>query len=136
MEEKLVNLEANFVYTADGRLDKWRIMTAQNGKYHGDCEDYALTALYLIAGESLLRFWWLLILRKAKIIYCTIGTIPHAVLRYEKRYLDNIQGKFVSLRDLEDEDYRFSRYSYLPIQVAVKMLAYKLLLIYRKFRSG
>ena len=41
-----------------GMRDAWKIIYSTNaeGKYEGDCEDYALSILYRLAGESHLKF--------------------------------------------------------------------------------
>jgi hypothetical protein len=60
----LEDLNARFVWTADKR-DKWTIMKAVEGPLTGDCEDYALTALWLLSGRSWLRLWWMVITWRA-----------------------------------------------------------------------
>ena len=39
-----------FVYTPDHGRDRWTILTAKTGPLRGDCEDYALTVLWIEAG--------------------------------------------------------------------------------------
>jgi hypothetical protein len=43
---------AAFRYRADGRWGEWRI------GIEGDCEDFALTSAFILAGQSKLRLIW------------------------------------------------------------------------------
>jgi hypothetical protein len=113
------DLIARFEYVADDG-DTWHIM---RDSYRGDCEDFALTALYLLEGKSLLRFWWALLSRRAKICRVTNGGTGHAVLRYEGQYIDNWTLAFVDRAHMEGLGHKFSRVTYLPYQVALKLLA-------------
>lgn len=56
----ITDLIERFSYTADKR-DRWTLLDAPSGPLYGDCEDYSLTALWLCAGKSWLRLWWLVI---------------------------------------------------------------------------
>lgn len=61
----------SFVWESDGRLDSWQILTPDvDGKYHGDCDDFAITVSYILSGGSLLRMWWNLITRKHWVYWC------------------------------------------------------------------
>lgn len=81
-----------------GASDAWKIIYAKNtkGKYVGDCEDYALSILWRLSGESKLKMWWLLLTHQAGI--CLVGPskwkVSHAVLRYKGDYVDNWTRKF------------------------------------------
>tara|TARA_B100000424_G_scaffold262506_1_gene248594 strand:+ start:595 stop:1029 length:435 start_codon:yes stop_codon:yes gene_type:complete len=93
-----------------GMRDAWKIIYSTNaeGKYEGDCEDYALSILYRLAGESHLKMWWLLITHQAGI--CLVGPskfkTSHAVLRYKGEYIDNQVRKFGPKYEIE-RNYRF-----------------------------
>ena len=81
-----------------GAADSWKIIYSTNasGKYVGDCEDFSLSILWRLKGESHLKFWWSLITREAGI--CLVGPskwkVSHAVLRYQGEYVDNWTKKF------------------------------------------
>ncbi len=81
-----------------GMLDAWKIIYSENaeGKYVGDCEDYALSILYRLCGENHFKMWWMLITHQAGI--CLVGPsqlkVSHAVLRYKGEYVDNWTKKF------------------------------------------
>lgn len=48
----------DYTYQADGEDNSWRIMTAdKEGKYRGDCEDFALTLLYELSHKDKKTFW-------------------------------------------------------------------------------
>lgn len=117
----LQDLVDNFVYVKD-RGEYWQILTpGKGGKYRGDCEDFSLTALYLLEG-SLWNFWKALLTRKAKMCFCKYKGTGHAVLRYEGRYIDNIQKSWNTKQELETKDYVFSKWSFMPYEVALKFL--------------
>ena len=59
MVDNIQQLAKSFKYKSDGRLDNWRIMT--EGQYEGDCDDYAVTSLFIYCDNSLVKFWWMLI---------------------------------------------------------------------------
>ncbi len=81
-----------------GMADAWKIIYSENdeGKFVGDCEDYALSILWRLSGESHLKMWWLLITHQAGI--CLVGPnkwkVSHAILRYKGEYVDNWTKKF------------------------------------------
>ena len=89
-------------YRADkeqyGMADAWKIIYNANheGKFVGDCEDYSLSILYRLCGQSHLKMWWMLITHQAGI--CLVGPskwkVSHAVLRYKGEYVDNWTKKF------------------------------------------
>ena len=78
--------------------DAWKIIYSEDaeGKLVGDCEDYSLSILYRLCGESHLKMWWMLITHQAGI--CLVGPskwkVSHAVLRYKGEYVDNWTKKF------------------------------------------
>jgi len=84
------HLVEQFEYKSDGKLDTWRIMTPdEDGKYRGDCDDFAVTALYISTG-SLIKFWYELIFGSAKVhMVTTASGGGHAVLEYKGVYIDN-----------------------------------------------
>lgn len=57
-------LAKRFVWTKDG-VDSFRILDAPTGKLRGDCDDFAVTALWLTEGQSMTNFWLALNLRRA-----------------------------------------------------------------------
>lgn len=50
----LADLNARFLWTID-RRDSWRVLRG-DGELQGDCDDYAVTALYILAG-GWVGFW-------------------------------------------------------------------------------
>ena len=47
--------------------DYWRVLDVNAEKDQGDCEDYALTVGWLLAGQSRLKFTWMILTKKIKI---------------------------------------------------------------------
>lgn len=69
--------------------DYWRVLDVNTEKDQGDCEDYALTVGWLLAGQSRLKFLWMLMTGKIKICYITANGGGHAVLEHEHMMVDN-----------------------------------------------
>ena len=104
-------LALGFVYKSDTSQHLWRILPADD--LSGDCEDYALTALYIEAG-GVLGMLYALVLGSAKILRCTLPSGgAHAVLRYKGRCIDNGDRKWVSQDLLESRGYDFHKRSFL-----------------------
>lgn len=92
MLENINDLIFRFRYKRDG-FDTWRILkTDKHGLALGDCDDFAITALYLESGRSLKRMWWnLLTLQAAIWMVQTVEGEYHAVLWVRgKGWIDNI----------------------------------------------
>jgi hypothetical protein len=67
IEADIADLHARFVYTRDPGRDRWTRLDAALGPLRGDCEDWAYTMLWRIAGRSWRRFWWLVLSRRAQL---------------------------------------------------------------------
>lgn len=79
------HMRAHFTYKADGWADHWNI-----GVLSGDCEDWALTMLWLLHGKSKTRVVKALLTGKARIIRTVTKTgNGHAVLEYGGAYICN-----------------------------------------------
>jgi hypothetical protein len=65
LTEAIKRVSDKFVYTADKTgtfmRDNWFVMREQDGKYYGDCEDFSLTVMYLMAGGYLAMLLKLLV---------------------------------------------------------------------------
>lgn len=116
----------NFVYKADPkRLDKWIIITEvdKKGKYHGDCEDFALTALYKASGENIFKFFWYLLTFQAMIWHVTtVNGGGHAVLSFRGKYLDNWTLEPVSKEEMIEKTGHTFKFPYVFPLFAIKML--------------
>ena len=124
----LNDLVTRFEYRSDGKVDTWRILKPNgNGTYIGDCDDFALTALYLTTG-SLWRFWAALIFGSAKVYYVVTSTGGgHAVMRYKGRYIDNWSRDWVSRGFMERTyGHAFSPWQFVWQVTAIKMALGKL----------
>lgn len=126
-EDQIVaEFSERFEYISDrnhyDQRDAWYIMESKDGKFYGDCEDYALTLLYLLCNRSLFKFWFYLFTRRAKLQYCkTKRGVGHGVLVYKSKYVDNIQKKFVTKKDMIDAGYRFETNQFSATTVAIRM---------------
>lgn len=83
-------LTRRFVYKADKR-DKWTVLNAESGPLKGDCDDFALTALWIEAGGSWLRILWMVLTFQA-CMWFTIspkGGGHYMLWRRGKGWIDN-----------------------------------------------
>lgn len=118
-------LRTKFQYATDertyGQSDYWVIMVPNDeGYYVGDCEDFALTALYLLEG-SLFKFWEALLVKRAKIQFCYVQGKGHAILEYEGMYYDSDQPARCSKPQLQREGYVFVDGQFTTPQVAKRL---------------
>ena len=122
MKSKLKEIQQRFVYTKDGLLDKWKIHKLP-GTIKGDCEDHALTLLWELAGQSMLRFWWLQISGQACIWYVTsYNGAGHAVLWYKGWWADNMEKTWYTTAEMRHT----RRFPYPAPLVALKQIIGKL----------
>jgi len=122
--------------TQYGMADAWKIIYSldEKGKYVGDCEDYALSVLYRLCGESHLKMWIMLLTHRAGI--CLVGPsstkVSHAVLRYKGEYVDNWTRKFGSKKQIEKNHTFHWWFGYGWAYVtAIKMLISKAVRIFK-----
>jgi len=123
-ERQLKELNSSWAYKYDidqyAQREYWQIM--KEHPYVGDCEDYALTLLYLISGKSMWKFWFYLITGKAQIRRVTTKNGGgHAVLRFGKMWADNWTKKFVTWEEMEKLGHKKYYWFYLPQDVALKL---------------
>jgi hypothetical protein len=84
-----------FVYTADKTEnfmgDNWFVMKEAGGKYYGDCEDFSLTVMYLLAGSNMLRLLWNIFIGKYKLhaVASNGVIINHCVGEIDNIWFDN-----------------------------------------------
>ena len=121
-EKELEHLNEYWVYKYDvdqyAVKEHWQIM--KEPPYIGDCEDYALTLLWLISGKSMWKFWFNILTFRAQIRYVRNGG-GHAVLRYENMYADNWTLKFVEWKEMEKLGHKKVLWLFSPLDVAVKL---------------
>lgn len=116
----LAKLRRLFTYRADGRFDHWRLVRPiLSGRLEGDCEDFALTLAFYIAGRSWPRFWWHQITGKSVIWYCkTSKGVGHAVLWHRGAgWADNIFPAW------QDRTPHRRLIPFVPPLIALKLLA-------------
>lgn len=133
--DALSTVNDGFDYTADRDefrfRDVWRIMDL--GKLEGDCEDYALTVLWLLAGKNPARMAWWLLSRRAKIHFHkhTERGTGHASLQYRDKHVDNITRRWNDGEALKRRGYK--HIMALPATfVALKLLFSLPFLAFRK----
>jgi predicted transglutaminase-like cysteine proteinase len=94
LEQIVETLGKNFVYDWDKKyiIDHWSVMKpGPDGKYRGDCDDFALTALWKICDENLFKFILnVLILHRYRMIFAKTPNGEGHLVGYAKgKYFDN-----------------------------------------------
>ena len=79
-----------FSYKRD-KVESWDILRDGTSR-KGDCEDFALTTLWLLADKSMVKFWWYLVSFQAVIWYVKAAGSGegHAELWFRGEWIDNI----------------------------------------------
>ena len=119
-KDPLLDLCKRFKYKTEAS-DSWTVMSNKTGPLVGDCDDFALTALWLLCGQSWLRvFWSVLTLQAIMWNVRTMSGTPHIVLWVKGRgWICNIYPKFGEFRHRK-------RFPYLlPIFAVALLLKYK-----------
>lgn len=120
----LDELNELFRYKSDGKLDSIRILTENDPK--GDCDDYGITAFYIMSGCSLLKFWGniLTTFNGRRLLFCkTKSGNGHAVCEWDGLIIDNIYKTWETKEHYEELGYKFESVNrLLPPIVALKML--------------
>ena len=115
-------MKARFRYKTD-KGESWTILHPTKGVtlLLGDCEDFALTLLNMIADGSKVKFWFYLVTFQAIIWHCkTAGGEQHVQLWFRGKWIDNIYPTW-------DDTHRHSlRFPYPFPLVAYRMATYKL----------
>jgi predicted transglutaminase-like cysteine proteinase len=118
------NLNRTYRYRYDNDqygTDTWRIMTEE--PYQGDCEDYAVTLLWMMSGKSMVDFWINVITYKAQLVrVITKNGRGHVILRIGDLYIDNWTREFVSWDKMEELGHKKFLWMYDPLFVAFKMI--------------
>lgn len=121
-EKELEHLNEYWAYKYDvdqyAVKEYWQIM--KEPPYIGDCEDYALTLLWLISGKSMWKFWFNLLTFRAQIRHVR-NDGGHAVLRYGNMYADNWTLKFVEWEEMEKLGHKKVLWFFTPLDVAIKL---------------
>lgn len=120
MNKDLEYLGQNFEYVSDGKLDNWRIMPMDNLK--GDCDDFAVTALYLACDRSLVKFWFMILTFQALLWHMrSPAGGGHLVLWLRGHgYIDNWDCQWVTKEYLLEQGYKF-RFPFIFPFCAMKM---------------
>jgi len=93
----LDDLNSRFVWTQDSKIwDSWRCLSNTTGPLIGDCDDYSVTALYLAANKSWIKFWWWVITFQACFWFTrTKNGTPHMMVwKYGLGWIDNTNPKW------------------------------------------
>lgn len=85
------DLAVRFEWVHDGKIDSFRILDNPEGPLKGDCDDFAVTALWMSEGRSMRRFWIALLTFRAVVWYVKgEGFASHVVLYHRHLgWIDN-----------------------------------------------
>lgn len=124
--EKVNNL---FVYQYDteqyNAADYWRVLDVDAEKDEGDCEDYALTVAWLLAGRSRLKFLKMLFKKEFQICFISTSVGGHAILKHGDLYVDNWKRKWTTKNEYEKDyaNYEWTfKFAYKPLVVIKKLI--------------
>lgn len=108
----LQELNLNYVYKADKRFDTWQEMQPNaDGKYMGDCEDYAITLKKRIPEFKNWDYY-----------YCKLNGIGHCILSNGVLIID-CNSKATILKDKFMERYKIKNLKkYNKLQVLCKIV--------------
>ena len=109
-------MREHFEYKSDGLFETWRI-----GKMRGDCEDFALTTLWLLCGEDKGAVKRTLLADKpiARIIRTkTRQGNYHAVLQYNGKFICN---RYPTWSDWRSEYKMFKPYKGLVLRLKLML---------------
>ena len=112
-----------FRYQADGKLDQWSILDINSSEIKGDCEDYALTVVWLMSDRKIWKFLYNLLLNPKLSIWIvtTKRGNGHAILEYDTFFVDNIQRKWFIKTDPAYKEYKW-RFKMFPPLILGKFL--------------
>lgn len=99
-----------FRYQADGKFDQWSVLDINRTTIQGDCEEYALTLIWLAEDQNIFKFLLSLILMRYVIWYAKTPTGEgHAILynRTNKMYIDNIKKDFHTKTQYKRDEFKF-----------------------------
>jgi hypothetical protein len=121
--EDMEDFVRRFTYRADKPIDSFRIIWRPEGPMHGDCDDFAVTALWLAEWRSMRRFWWALITGRAAIWRCTLPDGERHAILWHRDYgwIENNGGTWT---ENPAADLRLVRKRWVP-EVAIKMIVGK-----------
>jgi hypothetical protein len=124
MQDIITALKDDFEYTIDNpeRLDPWFIMKKVDGKYRGDCDDFALTAIWHICKKNIFLFILnFMILNRYHIWYAKIGNDGHAVAYAKGKFFENRYARLMSRQELKENDIRLIAPLFFPF-IALKLI--------------
>ena len=125
MDDHVKHLNETWKYLYDDDQygsDTWHII--KEPPYEGDCEDYALTLLWLMSGKSMVNFWINVITMQAQLrrVRMKRGGF-HVVLKVGDLYADNWTQEFVTWEEMEEKcGHTKYLWMYDPILVILKMV--------------
>lgn len=105
--------------------DYWRVLDVSLDKDQGDCEDYALTVAWLLAGQSRWKFLWMLLTKKFRICFVTVNGGGHAVLEHDGLMVDNWKRCWTPRTTYETDyaEYKWMfKFYYNPLVVCKKLI--------------
>lgn len=128
IQEALSILNSKFVYKSDKKyFDKWKILTGEE-KWEGDCEDYALTLMWLLSDRNILKFLWNIMTFEFLMWYVKLPSGEgHAIVKFKDLYYDNVQKKGVTFNYLKHiQGYKFKFPMLFPFVYFKLLISYSI----------
>lgn len=117
--------------------DVWWVVDTRREYWEGDCEDYALTVVWLMSDRKIWKFLYnLLINPKLSLRYVTTKRgVGHVVLEYDEFFVDNIQRKWFIRTDPAYKEYTW-RFRVIPPMILAKFLVSAPFLLWSLFNKN
>lgn len=114
-------VSSKFRYVTDSEQyhfrEVWRVLNTKKEVWNGDCEDYALTVMWLMSDQNVYKFLFNLFINPKFSIWFvhTERGVGHAILEHDGFFVDNIQRKWFIRTDTEYKKYDWKFKVYPPM---------------------
>jgi len=127
-------VSTRFKYLADKKLiygDAWFVMDERDGVMRGDCDDFAITCLWLICDRNTFKFIWnVLILHRYRIYFClTPNGGRHAIGYASGLWFDNWSLSALPKKDFIEKTKHRIKFPFINVLIIIWMF---IGLFYRK----
>lgn len=111
-DQALEIINPSFIPAADQKFFETYHILPHRGSWKGDCDNYAVTFGWLVAGRSIWMFLWYIASRQLRFTHVLSPRgVRHLIVLYNGLYYDNLQRRGCSEAELRDLGYlRFFEY--------------------------
>ena len=128
LQDAVDRVSDKFVYTNDPTVtsDAWFVMREMDGRFHGDCEDFALTAYWIFSGQSMFKFLWNLLISRSYGLWGVRASdsakVNHCVAEMDGLWFDNWTRRAMSEREFIAKTGHAKSYKFGSFAILVKLL--------------